>query len=191
VAVLTAVNLDRVIIAGHSMGGLVALDVARQLPERVIGILAIDTLHDANAKFDEAELEQLLLSFEQDFVGTCDGFVRSMCVDGTAPELIDRIAGDMCSGPAEVGAALLRAYAAFDLQAAFSEANVPIRAINADLWPTNSEGNRQLADFDVVVMEGYGHFLMQEVPEALGQSMIDATLALVGGGDSSQSTIDS
>ena len=31
-----AVNLDRVVIAGHSMGGLVALDVARQLPERVI-----------------------------------------------------------------------------------------------------------------------------------------------------------
>ena len=85
-----------------------------------------------------------------------------MFVDGMASELPDRIPGDTCSGPAEIGAALFRAYAAFDLPAGFSDANVPIRAINAHLWPTNPEGNRQLADLDVVLMEGRGHFLMQE-----------------------------
>lgn len=189
VAVLTAVDLERVIVAGHSMGGLVALDVARKQPERVMGILAIDTLHDAGADTDAAELEPMLGSFEQDFGGTCDGFVRAMFVDGTAPELIDRIAGDMCSGPAEIGAALMRAYAAFDQAAGFTQANVPIRAINVDLWPTNVGGNQQLADFDLVLMEGYGHFLMQEAPDELNLAMIDTTLTIVGGADSNQPTV--
>jgi len=87
-----------------------------------------------------------------------------------------------------IGVALLRAYAAFDLPGSFAQAGAPIRALNADKWPTNLEGNRELADFDVTVLEGYGHFLMQEAPEALAQAMVDTTLAISTGGGGEDDT---
>jgi len=45
------------------------------------------------------------------------------------------------------------------------EIKVPIRAINADLHPTNLEGNRKSApQFDAVIMKGVGHYPMLEDP---------------------------
>jgi pimeloyl-ACP methyl ester carboxylesterase len=181
IAVVEKVGLDQVIVAGHSMGGRVALDVARKLPGTVIGVIGIDTLRDASAELDPEEAEQFLSALEQDFPSACDSFVRSMFVEDTEAALVNKIASDMSSGPGEIGAGLIRAYVAFDLPEAFAQAGVPIRAINSDKWPTNVEANRELADFDVTLLEGYGHFLMQEAPEELSQAMIDTTLAIVAG----------
>jgi len=180
-AVIEKVGLDQVIVAGHSMGGRVALDVARKLPGTVVGIIGIDTLMDVSAELDPEEVEQFLSALEQDFPNACDSFVRSMFVADTEAAVVDEVASDMCSGPGEIGAALIRAYVAFDLREGFAQAGVPIRAINADKWPTNVEANRDLADFDVTLLKGYGHFLMQEAPEELSQAMIDTTLAIVTG----------
>ena len=126
-------------------------------------------------------MEQFLSALEHDFPATCDQFVRSMFVEDAEPTLVEEVALDMCSGPGEVGAALLPAYMAFDFPEAFAQAGVPIRAINSDKWPTDIEGNRELADFDLTLLEGYGHFLMQEAPEELSQAMADATLEIVTG----------
>lgn len=40
-------DLDDVVLVGHSMGGPVSLRAAALLPNRVRGIVAVDTLHDA------------------------------------------------------------------------------------------------------------------------------------------------
>jgi pimeloyl-ACP methyl ester carboxylesterase len=180
-AVIEKVGLDQVIVAGHSMGGRVALDVARKLPGTVVGIIAVDTFKDTSVELDPEEVAQFVSALEGDFPNACDGFVRSMFVENTEAVVVDEVASDMCSGPAEIGVALIRAYIAFDLPEGFTQAGVPIRAINCDKSPTNVEANRELADFDVTLLEGYGHFLMQEAPEELSQAMIETTLALVAG----------
>ena len=59
----------------------------------------------------------------------------------------------MCSGPGEIGAALIRDYVAYDLASALQSAGVPIRCVNADKWPTNAEANRKYADFDAVILQ--------------------------------------
>ncbi len=172
VTVVEALRLDAVIVVGHSMGGMVALEVANALPERVIGVIGVDSLHDSDPDISLEELAPLFAGFENDFVGTCDGFVRGMFVDGTDPDLIGGVVTDMCGGPEEVGLELMRVYGDYDWPRGFADAGVPIRSINADLWPTDLEGNRQVADYDLTVFPGYGHFLMQEAPEELTKALI-------------------
>ena len=65
------------------------------------------------------------------------------------------------------GTALFRDYVAYDLAAALQAARVPVRSINADFWPTNVTANGKYADFDAAILDGYGHFLMQEQPDAV------------------------
>lgn len=172
-AVIQQLELDNVIVVGHSMGGKVGLEVARLMPEAVIGIIGVDTLQDADYKVDPEQTEAFLTAMETDFAPTCDSFVRGMFGADADQAVIAHVAEDMCTGPAKVGAALLRAYVAFDDPTAFQNAGVPIRCINADKWPTNTEANRKYADFEVVFLEGPGHFLMQEAPEELARALID------------------
>jgi len=176
--VISGLGLSNVIVAGHSMGGRVGLEVARLMPGTVVGVIGVDTLQDADQEWDPEEAEVFVGGLEQDFVSACDSFVRSMFGKAADEALIDSVAVDMCSGPGEIGAALLRDYVGYDMAVALHDAGVPIRCVNADQWPTNVEGNRKYADFDAVILPGYGHFLMQEAPEELNRVLIETVAVL-------------
>jgi len=166
--VVEALGLDRVILIGHSMGGPVVLEAARLMPDRVIGVVGVDTLQDADHKYDPEEVAPFLAAFENDFVGTCRGFVVSMFPEGADPALVEHIAADMSAGPSEIGIALMRGFINYDAAAAFAAvpAAIPIRCINSTMNATNIEANRSYhEDFDVITMDGVSHFLMMERPE--------------------------
>ena len=181
-AVISQLQLKNVTVIGHSMGGRVGLEVARLLPGSVVGVIGVDTLHDADQEWDPEEVGGLLAGFEKDFTGTCGGFVRSMFGDQASEVMINGVATDMCSGPGEIGTALIRDYVAYDLAAALQAVDVPIRCVNADKWPTNVTANQKYADFDAVILNGYGHFLMQEAPEELNDALIEL-VTVIGAGN--------
>ncbi len=173
-AVVETLDLDRVILIGHSMGGPVVLEAARLMPERVIGVVGVDTLQDADLKYDPEEVAPFLAGFESDFPGTCRGFVTSMFPEGADPALVERIATDMSEGPSEIGIALMRGFIDYDAAAAFTAvpAAIPIRCINSTMNATNVEGNRAYhEDFEVVTMDGVGHFLMIERPQEFNAAL--------------------
>jgi pimeloyl-ACP methyl ester carboxylesterase len=165
--VVDHLGLASVVVVGHSMGGPVALEAARLMPERVVGVIGIDTLIDADLKWTDEQWNAFLEPLEEDFPGACSGFVRSMFPADPESDLANRISGSMCMPEnAETGVALMRLFPDYDVGAALAAAGVPVRCINAPQWPTNIEGNRKYApDYDAVVMEGVGHFLHMEKPE--------------------------
>ncbi len=176
-AVITHLELTDVVVIGHSMGGRVGLEVARMLPGTVVGVIGVDTLHDADAVWSPEDLA-FVDRFESDFTTACDGFVRGMFGKQADGALVDQVAADMCGGPGDIGTALLRDYVAFDLASSMQSAGVPVRCVNADLWPTNTAANRKYADFGVVILPGVGHFLMQEAPDELNAALIEIVTAL-------------
>jgi sigma-B regulation protein RsbQ len=173
-AAVEQLGLDRVILVGHSMGGPVALEAARLMPDRVIGVVAVDALQNADFELDPERTAELLAMWDRDFAGTCSGFVTSMFPETAEPALVDRVESEMCSAPAESSVAQLRQFLGYDMKRAFSAVEVPVRCINADGYPTNVEGNRAYhPDFDAVVMTGVGHFLMMEQPEVFNRHLVE------------------
>ena len=151
-AVVEHLGLDRVILVGHSLGGPVALEAARLLPGRVVGVIGVDTLLDADFEWPEEQKTAFFADLQSDFPATCRTFVGSMFPQDADGELLSRIATDMCSGPADVGTAIMLQFPSYDMRTALSAAGVPIRCINAGMWPTNVEGNRRFApDYDAVI----------------------------------------
>lgn len=181
-AVVEALGLDQVVLVGHSMGGPAALEAARLLGSKVLGVVAVDSLHDVGSKPDPEQWRGVVESYENDFAGTCHQFVRSMFLDTADPEIAESTTRDMCSGPAEIGTELMRMFGPYDTAAAMREAAVPIRAINSEVYPTNLEGNREMAaDFEVQVYEGAGHFPMLVIPEELNRLLSEALAELAPG----------
>jgi len=163
--VVEQLGLVRVVLVGHSMGGPVALEAARLMPERVVGVVGVDTFHDLDAKPDEAEWQALMDAWDADFPGTCDLFVRSMFHATSDPALVEAVIANLCDADPEIAVELMRRYPDYDMAAAAGALAVPVRSINAGLWPTDVEGNRTVADYDAVIVEDAGHFLMMEKPD--------------------------
>ncbi len=75
-AVMDALRLRRTVLIGNSLGGPVALEAARRAPERVLGVIAVDTLQDASRVIDPGSWKAYVESLKHDFEGTVRGLVK-------------------------------------------------------------------------------------------------------------------
>ena len=166
-AVIEALDLDPVILVGHSMGGAVVLEAARLMPDRVIGVIGVDSLHDAEAKYDPDQMKGYFAAYEADFVGTCVQMVTSMFQEDADPALVERVTNDMCDGSPEISLALLREFIEYEMGPALAAvAEIPVQYINSDSYPTNPEANQKYhPTFSGVIVQDVGHLLMIERPE--------------------------
>jgi pimeloyl-ACP methyl ester carboxylesterase len=173
-AVVEAVGAKQVVLIGHSMGGPVVLEAARRLPERVKGVILVDTLLDAEQRTPPEEIEALARQLEADYKTTATQMSNEyLFVAGTPPAVRERVLGHATAMAAETSIALLRQAWAYDPLPALREVTAPVRAVNADKFPTNLEGNRRhMAGYEAVIVKGTGHYPMLEDPK-----QFDAALA--------------
>lgn len=171
-----ALDLTDVVFVGHSMGGPVSLRAAALVGERARGIVAVDTLHDAEFDFSGEQVEGFMAAFEADFVGTCGNFVQAMFTEDGVDDIRDAVRNTSCSTRrAGVGAALMRDFVNIDMAQWLADAGVPIRAINAATPNvTRVETNRKYADFEVVLMNDVGHYLHMTRPDAFNPLLLAA-----------------
>jgi pimeloyl-ACP methyl ester carboxylesterase len=164
-AVAKFLELDSIILIGHSMGGDVILEAAKLLPGRVDGLIWIDTYKSLPINRSEEELETIIAPFREDFRDTTQRSVRAMFPEGTDPVLVSRVAGDMSSAPPEVAVSALESALryAHEVPAALEMLGLPVFAINPDNPPTDEEFLRRYG-VEPVNMHGVGHFLMMEDP---------------------------
>jgi pimeloyl-ACP methyl ester carboxylesterase len=184
---LSAVPNQKLILVGHSMGGPVAIEAARLLKNRVIGIIGVDTFKTIGAPApSKAQVDAIVKPFEADFIGHTRSLVTEhFFAPGANPQLVTKIAYDMSLSPPKVGIPSLRAVLEYDFTAPLQEISVPIVAINSDLGePTNEVRIRKvLPKFHVVTLAGDGHFLMMEDPGRFNPALeteIQALLAAQG-----------
>ena len=53
VAVLDSLGVEKTLLVGHSMGGIVAMETALQFPERIAGLILIGTTSECRSKVAE------------------------------------------------------------------------------------------------------------------------------------------
>jgi pimeloyl-ACP methyl ester carboxylesterase len=170
VAVVEKLKIEKAILIGHSMGGPVIIEAARRIPDRVIGLVGVDTLQNVETTYPRKQVREFIYGFQKDFKGNTQEFVRDMFPAGSDPNIVERIVEDMSSAPPWVGISSLQGYFRYNVTEALEQVKVPLYCINSDLLETNVEANRRHAvSFDVKHMPGMGHFIMIEDPETFNQ----------------------
>ncbi|MBI4916795.1 MAG: alpha/beta hydrolase [Acidobacteria bacterium] len=181
-AVVEATGARRVVLIGNSLGGAVALEAAARLPGRVLGVVAVDTLHDMTQKVPESWSAARAKAFRDDFPGTCHALVDMLFHKDEQLELRAWAEQRMCATPVEIVAGMMEGFAGYDDAAAGRAAAVPIRAINGDLFPTKVDVNRAAGlDFDAVIMTGAGHYPMLERPAEFNAHLVEIVTSLEAG----------
>ena len=181
---LSAVPNKQVILVGHSMGGPVAIEAARLLGGRAIGIIGVDTFKSIGAPApSKAQVDAIIKPFEADFIGQTRSLVADhLFVKGANPQLAQKIAYDMSLSSPRVAVPAMRAVLEYDFREPLKDISVPIVAINSDLGePVNETRIRKvLPKFRAVTLVGDGHFLMMEDPGRFNPALEAEVAALLG-----------
>ncbi len=173
-AVVEDLGRDGVVLIGHSMSGPIVVEAASLLPGRVRGLICVDTMHDVTQRYSTEQIEGIMASMSGGFVAGTDAFVRSMFPEDADPDLVNQVAADMSAAPPAIALSAMRNLFMYDQQPALAGLDIPVRCLNATLWPYNLEGNRTVYnDIALITQEDVGHFLFLEAPDAFNGKLAE------------------
>ncbi len=175
-AVVEATGSRRVILIGHSMGGSVIAQAAKLMPDRVVGLIGIDTLENIEYPLTQKELDQMMAPLKNDFRTGSQQFVKEMISPRTDPLVRNWILSDMSAAPPAVALSAMKEmmsqYVTGDAAKIFDEIKIPVITVNADLWPINHEANRRhMVSFNAIVLKDADHFLMMDRSDEFNKAL--------------------
>ncbi|TNC19222.1 alpha/beta fold hydrolase [Amycolatopsis alkalitolerans] len=184
VALLDKLELGKVVLGGCSMGGYVTMAVLRLAPERVGGLVLVDTR--ASADTPEAAGNRERVASRAETEGVAGWLAESMLPNllserarteqpGVAETVRDLIDGQPASGVAWASRAMAVRPDSMDVLAA---ADVPaLVVVGAEDSLTPPEDARAMARVlpkaELAVLPGAGHLTPLEAPEALAETILN------------------
>ena len=178
VAVLDKEQIERAVLVGHSMGGMVIAHTARLLGERVIGLVGADTFKFVRDDPSTGKQADQADRIADDYESAVESIVSSMFADDTSDELRRSISEGMVAVPQQVAVGAMRGMAndvaMFDLMAGLQ---IPKFTINATGRPMDETSDRE-AGIEVRFLPTMGHFVMNEDPAGFNQ-LLDKALNVI------------
>jgi pimeloyl-ACP methyl ester carboxylesterase len=175
-AVTEATGSNRVILIGHSMGGSVMAEAARLMPNRVIGLIGVDTLDNIEYPLTQEELKKMIAPLEENFQKGSRQFIGEMILPGTDAQLREWIISDVSAAPTAVALSamneMMSQYITGEAARIFEQIRIPVITVNGDLWPINYEANRRhMFSYDAIVLKKADHFLMMDRPKEFNNAL--------------------
>lgn len=166
-ALVEHLKLRKVILVGNSLGGPVALEATKRLGrERVLAVVAVDTLHNVELVWPEDDWRRWLDAYRKDFRPACNELMLGLVPKAAPASVRERIDRETCKNDPKAAISLLETIRSHDDAAAMRAAAVPVWAINSSGFPTSPDVNRKYAlSYDVILMDGVGHYPQVERPE--------------------------
>src|SRR6185503_917831 len=153
-AVVEAVGAKQVVLVGHSMGGPVVLEAARRMPDRVKGIVLVDTLLNVEERTPANEVEAFAAQLQANYEKTATEMANAYLFAPATPAAVrQRVLASARALPVNASVAMLRQVWAYAPLPALRELKASVRAVNADKFPTNIEANRRhMPGYDAILV---------------------------------------
>ncbi|MFJ2770462.1 alpha/beta fold hydrolase [Streptomyces sp. NPDC087300] len=167
-AVLAAESVGSAVVAGHSMGGAVAVEVGRLLPETVSHVVALEALHYL-ALFPAqpaARAEGVLRAFRDDFPAAVRGLVEGGTPQGADPALAETYTAKMSGVRQPAGLRSMEGLLHWDMDEALGETSQPITVFAIRDLTHQDAVDRYGDRFDIVLVDLGTHHFPVESPAA-------------------------
>lgn len=167
---MDALAIERAIVAGHSMGGAIAQQLALNHPARVAGLILIAT--GARLRV----LPELLALTKSDLAGAADLISRLQWGPGAPQQLIRLGRQQLMTNRTEVIHGDYQVCHAFDLLDRLGEIRAPALVLGGtadQMTPPKYASTlaERIPDARLTLIEGAGHMVVLEQPEAVARAV--------------------
>jgi pimeloyl-ACP methyl ester carboxylesterase len=174
IALVRTLRLEKVILVGHSMSGDIMLQVAHEIPEKIIGLVGIDNLKNIQLNYSASEQnanDQFIQALKANYKLAVADYTRKYLFPPHYADTvsINRVVGSVQNSDSTVAIQTLESLIPFRLKEAqlLGELKIPLHLIVSDYTPINEEGVKKYCPkgLSVKTMQGTGHYPMIEKPE--------------------------
>lgn len=166
-------DLNNIILIGHSLGGPVVLEAAKELKEKVKGVILVDILQTPHYSYDSTSVINFYNNYAENyknFKSNYEYFRQDSLNTNRYINMLPK--GEV---PPEPWLPIIKdvfRWMSHDLKTIITEIQIPIRALNADLYETNfEEWNLLYNNFNATIIENSGHYLNWEYPDKFNHSL--------------------
>lgn len=167
-AVVQKLGAKQVVLVGHSMGGPVALEAAKLLGDRIIGIVGVDTFYTPfTYPTTPEQIEAFAAPFTENYARASQDMVQSMFTPDVDDATRQSITSVFPGADKKVGVSAL--YEIFYWNAEQGDASrqqFADRLYNINAAPAGTENPLHKS---VVLVPGVGHFIPQVKPDVFNQ----------------------
>ncbi len=161
-------KISKPVIVGHSLGGMIGIEIAARYPSLPAAIVAVDPGPIDPLPRSRKVFEALAVQMDgPDGDAVRRAYIEGMFLAGDNTERRRRIIETMCSAPKSVAAAVIRSLIAWNGVGALRLCQAPLLVLLSDPGGSNAP-DRLLAlkpEMLIGVTVGAGHFHQLEVPE--------------------------
>lgn len=177
-AFCAAVGIEKPVLVGHSLGGMIAVELGGRYPELPIALVLVDP---GPIDYLPATVE-FFTGFAEELEGPGGEAVRRAYVHdmGARDEELARwIVDHMCLPEQPIAAAVIRGVSEWNGREPFALGRVPVLVIRREIGADSDVLRLQAIkpDLQVAITVGAGHFHQLEVPEQVN-AMIERFLAV-------------
>jgi pimeloyl-ACP methyl ester carboxylesterase len=177
-AVMDAEGITGAAVAGHSMGGAVALDTAVLRPD-VSSVIGVDSFHylQVYPPQEEAVVDGFIAAFRADPEGSVAGLVKASSVPGTDPQVIAQAqAGQTAAARDPQTLSALEETLRWDMDAALAAVSVPVVALVSGALLADEATQRYGDRIDIRTVSQGSHYFLREEPR-MTAAAIEAALS--------------
>jgi len=175
-AVVNAIGAKKVILIGHSMSGTIILEANRLIKDKVIGLVAVDTLENFEYMATPEDKIKYIEPLKKDFVKNSGPFMRDMFNKNEDPKLVELVVKNVARSNPEIAINTMEYYFDTPVIPLLADVNVPLWCLSADLWQQYQHpeiNSKYLKSYHLRIMRGVGHFLMVEAPDEFNKQLED------------------
>lgn len=182
---INQLNLEKVILVGHSMGGDVVLEAALK-NEKVIALIGVDNFKDVGVEVDEAaqaEIDGFLQAINENFSEVVTAYADQVLFHPSTDSLVrvqvknDFARSDTISAIGSITA--LIDYASKE-PIQLSNLKQKLYLINSDATPTYREGlDKTGVKYEVIDIQATGHYPMIEKPKVFNNLLEQVVESIV------------
>ncbi len=178
-SVIQQLQLQHVILIGHSMSGDILLNISNKYPQLVAGIVGIDNLHEPGHVLTNDEKKQtddFFAMLENHFDSTASKYMKeTLFQPSTDTAIVQRVMNNIFTSDSSIATKVLRSLTAISQNEKPLMENLAHRLylVNSDVYPVNADSLSKYCKkgFHVELVHGTGHYPMIEAPAEFNEAL--------------------
>ncbi len=169
--IINKLDLQNVILIGHSMSGDIILETALKNNKSIIGVVGVDNFKFVGTKLSPEQLKEMnsfIDTLKKDYKNVAPEYAaKYLFSPSTDTTIRNMVKKDYRNSNPEAAISSIENVFKYDEMAKLPNLDYKLYLINSDGIPTNTKGLKKYckSSFEVLEIHGTGHFPMVEKPD--------------------------